>query len=221
MEKYLKLLMPAMLRYMRARYSAEETRRRWKKVMALDAKWIREEGDLGGNANMMSGNMMLCYAMCAFYEAVDRQFTAEDFNALFSEVMAKPLVIMGRVVDMNALQNNRAVLKLCYAAAEKYKKQVDKKRGGEWGNTWIININPHGYKTGLAFSLGSCPLYEFAQKYGYMDFLPSLCMTDHRIAAAMHSKLIRTARLSAGDTACDYWYVGDKSPEAQSAGETK
>ncbi len=70
--------------------------------------------------------------------------------------------------------------------------------------------------SGLAFVLDSCPLYEFAQKHGYMDLLPFMCASDHIMTQQFHAKLIRHSTLSAGDGKCDYWYVGDRSPEALS-----
>ena len=89
MDKNLKKLKPAALNFLRSRYTEIETHKRWLKVERLYNKWLREEGDLGGSANMMSSNLTFCYAMCAFYEAADRIFNSEDFNILFNEVMAK------------------------------------------------------------------------------------------------------------------------------------
>ena len=100
MDKNLKKLKPAALNFLRSRYTESETRKRWLKVERLYNKWLREEGDLGGSANMMSSNLTLCYAMCAFYEAVDRNFNSEDFNVLFNEVMAKQFAMLDKI-DMN------------------------------------------------------------------------------------------------------------------------
>lgn len=47
-----------------------------------------------------------------------------------------------------------------------------------------------------------------------MDLLPFMCASDHIMAKQFHAKLIRHSTLSAGDGKCDYWYVGDRSPEA-------
>lgn len=69
-----------MLKFMRSRYTETETKKRWNKTAKLYFKWLREEGDLGGRANLLSSNMTIYYAVCAFYEAVDRDFSGEDFN---------------------------------------------------------------------------------------------------------------------------------------------
>ncbi|MGL6199559.1 MAG: L-2-amino-thiazoline-4-carboxylic acid hydrolase [Lachnospiraceae bacterium] len=213
MEKYLKKLKPAMLKHMHAHYDEEEVQKRWKKVEELDAKWLREEGDLGGSANMMSSNMMLCYAMCAFYEAVDRNYTREDFFVLVNEVMAKPFAMLNHF-DLNKLEKKKWLMKFVYFCIERWKKKSEQKRGKQWGNTWKIRINPDQHEKGIAYVLDTCPLYEFAKKYGYMDFLPNMCSLDPVVAQQFHAHLIRHNTLSDGDGKCEYWYVGDKSPEA-------
>ena len=60
MDKYLKMFKPAMTKWLRDHYPLEEAKKRWKKTVYLDGKWIREEGDLGGKKNPMASNM-LCY----------------------------------------------------------------------------------------------------------------------------------------------------------------
>jgi len=215
MDKYLKMYRPYMLKYMRERYSGEETLRRWKNIEALDAKWLREEGDLGGSANPMAMNIMMCYAFFAFYEATDRQMTKEEFDYFAAEALKSVSGLLGRF-DMNKIEKNKPLVCFIYSLCNIYKKQVDAKRGKQWGNTWAIRINPEGRTEGVAFTLDTCPLYEFAQKYGYMDFLPNLCGLDQYTARQFHAHLIRHKTLSAGDGACEYWYVGDKSAAALS-----
>ena len=48
MDKYLKMFEPAMKKWLSEHYSPEEAKARWERTVALDEKWIREEGDLGG-----------------------------------------------------------------------------------------------------------------------------------------------------------------------------
>ena len=68
MEKTLKRLQPTMMKALRERYGEAEANDRWTGLESQFSRWLREEGDLGGRKNMMSSNMMLCYAVCAFYE---------------------------------------------------------------------------------------------------------------------------------------------------------
>lgn len=215
MDKILKMMKPSMLKFMRSRYTEAETRKRWNRTAKLYFKWLREEGDFGGKANLLASNMTICYAMCAFYEAVDRDFSGEDFNRFYFDVMSKKFTIFNKI-DMNKLDNKKWLMWLFHKLSERYKAKADKKRGKEWGNTWKIRVNPHNHKRGFALVLDTCPLYEFAQKHGYMDLLPFMCASDHIMAKQFHAKLIRHNTLSAGDGKCDYWYVGDRSPEALS-----
>lgn len=215
MDKTLKFLRPEMLKFMRSRYTEAETRERWNKTESLYFKWLREEGDLGGKANMMSSNITLCYAICAFYEAVDRDFSEEDFNRLYINSMSKTFSKIKKL-DMNKYENNKRLINFLYSLVRRYKKKADKKRGKEWGSTWELRVNPHNHEKGFAFVLDTCPMYEFAKKHGYTDFLPIMCASDHIMAEQLHAKLIRHSTLSAGDENCDYWYVGDRSPEALS-----
>jgi len=213
MDKYLKKLKPAMLEYLYSHYEKEDAENRWQKTVELDEKWIREEGDIGGNKNMFSKDLLLCYATCAFYEAVDRNYSSEDFAALVNEVMKTPFKLMNKL-DMNKLEKKKGAMQIAYRYFSNYKKKADKYRGNKWGNTCKLEINPEKKETGFAFTLYSCPLYEFAKKHGYTDFLPNLCSIDHMMAKALHAKLIRHSRLSAGDDCCAYWFVGDRSENA-------
>ena len=62
MDKYLKLFEPAMRKWLSEHYSPEVAKARWERTVALDEKWIREEGDLGSKRNPMANNMPEAYA---------------------------------------------------------------------------------------------------------------------------------------------------------------
>ena len=87
MDKYLKILEPAMKRWLSEHYSPEEAKTRWEKTMELDEKWIKEEGNLGGKKNPMANNMLEAYAFFAFYESVDRTFGKEDLRMMIDAAM--------------------------------------------------------------------------------------------------------------------------------------
>ena len=89
MKKTLNDLKPAMMRVLERRYGQEQAADRWDQMEKQYAQWLQEEGDLGGKSNMMSSNMALCYAVCAFYEALDRDFPKEEFDAFLNDAMAK------------------------------------------------------------------------------------------------------------------------------------
>ncbi len=213
MDKRLRQFRPAVTRMLRERYGEAEAARRWEKLEALYRQWLREDGDLGGRANMMADNMTLCYAVCALYEAVDRRLSRAEFDRLVEDVMRGPFRMMG-LLDMNRLYRKRRLMGLLHACVARYARKAERHRGNAWGNTWRLAANPDGHELGFAMTLYSCPLCDFARKRGYMDILPWMCETDHRVAAAMHARLIRHNTLATGDDRCDYWYVGDRSPEA-------
>lgn len=220
MKKTLKELRPAMMRVLERRYGKVQAVERWTQVERQYALWLQDEGDLGGKANMMAANMTLCYAVCAFYEALDRKLKKEEFDAFLNDAMGKTFAILNHL-DMNKLEKKRWLIRLVYRYMEHYKEQVEQKRGGAWGNTWKVRINPDGHQHGIAYILDTCPLYEFAQKYGYMDILRYMCASDQLVARQFHAHLIRHRILSDGDSCCEYWYVGDQSPEAMQDTKSK
>jgi len=213
MDKYLKLFEGAMKRWLAEHYPPGEAEARWERTVALDEKWIREEGDLGGAGNPMAANMLEAYAFFAFYDSVDRSFTKEDLGSMINAAMGKKLRMLSRF-DMNRLLRRRFVVKLIYGYLENYRKKAEANRGGAWGNTWKIRINPEGHEKGLAFVYDTCPLNDFARRHGYIDFLPNLCSIDQLTCAAAHGKLIRHKTLADGDGECNYWILGDREPEA-------
>ena len=213
MKKTIKDLKPAMMRVLERRYGATQAAERWVQVERQYTRWLQDEGDLGGKSNMMASNMTLCYAVCAFYEALDRKFTKEEFDAFLNDAMGKTFVVLNHL-NMNKLEKKRWLIGLVYRYIEHYKKQADRKRGGAWGNTWKVRVNPDGRRRGIAYVLDTCPLYEFAQKHGYMDILPYMCAADQLVARQFHAHLIRHQIVSDGDACCEYWFVGDQSPEA-------
>ena len=75
-----------MKKWLAEHYSPEEAKKRWERTVALDEKWIREEGDLGGRKNAMASNMLEAYAFFAFYDSVDRSFTPEDLQSMIDHV---------------------------------------------------------------------------------------------------------------------------------------
>ena len=54
MDKYLKLFESAMRKWLSEHYSPEVAKARWERTVALDEKWIQEEGDLGSKRNGVS-----------------------------------------------------------------------------------------------------------------------------------------------------------------------
>lgn len=213
MDKYLKLFEPAMKKWLSEHYSPKEANARWERTVALDEKWILEEGDLGGKKNPMASNMLEAYAFFAFYDSADRSFSKEDLQLMIDAAMGKSLRKLSHF-NMNRLLKHRWIVKLLYRYLDNYRKKAERFRGNAWGNTWKIRLNPDEHEKGLAFVYDTCPLNDFARKHGYIDFLPNLCSIDQITCSAAHGKLIRHKTLADGDGECNYWILGDREPEA-------
>ncbi len=213
MDATLRKLKPAMMEVLKERKPAQ-AEELWITIENQYLAWKETEGNLGGKKNMMSSNMLLCYAMCAFYDAIDRQFSEQDMEVFVNKVMGSTFRML-RHLDMNRLENNHVLMSLAYRYLENYTKKSDRYRDNAWGNTWKVEVNPENRNIGIAYHLHTCPLYDFAKKYGYMELLPYMCNTDSLVAEQFHARLIRHRVLSEGDDVCEYWYVGDKSIEAK------
>ena len=213
MDKYLKILEPAMKRWLSEHYSPEEAKTRWEKTMELDEKWIKEEGNLGGKKNPMANNMLEAYAFFAFYESVDRTFGKEDLRMMIDAAMGKSIRMLSHF-NLNTLLKHKWIVGIIYRYLENYQKKAKRFRGREWGNTWEIRINPDRHEKGIGFVYDTCPLNDFARKHGYIDFLPNLCAIDQMTCSAAHGKLIRHKTLAEGDGECNYWILGSEEPEA-------
>ena len=200
MDKYLKIFEPAMKKWLAEHYSPEEAKKRWERTVALDEKWIREEGDLGGRKNAMASNMLEAYAFFAFYDSVDRSFTPEDLQSMIDAAMGKSICMLSHF-DLNKHFKHRWIVQLIYGYLRSYQKKAERFRGNAWGNTWKIRLNPENHD-------------DFARRHGYIDFLPNLCMIDHVTCGAAHGKLIHHKTLANGDGECNYWILGDREPEA-------
>mgnify|MGYP002625368337 CR=1 FL=1 len=163
--------------------------------------------DLGGDDNMLAGNLDMGLIVFAAYEASDHRMGKEAIEEMM-DMRMEMLSKYGKILDAN----KRFMVKLMEASYRPYKKKLDKKlAAGEWGNTWGMEINPDNHDEGFAFTLIGCPIAEFAKEHGYLDLMPSLCASDHALAKMMHAKLIRTHTVALGSDSCDYWYLGDKS----------
>ena len=150
MDKYLKLFEPAMKKWLSEHYSPKEAKARWERTVALDEKWILEEGDLGGKKNPMASNMLEAYAFFAFYDSVDRSFSKEDLQLMIDAAMGKSLRKLSHF-NMNRLLKHRWMVKLLYRYLDNYRKKAERFRGNAWGNTWKIRLNPDEHEKGLAF----------------------------------------------------------------------
>lgn len=197
----------AAMKYFVKEYGRGEAGRLMNRTLELYDRFVEEAPDIGGKENKLSNNLYFALAVFAFYEAADKKITAEDIRKMMTEYMPKSIPVVSSIIDFNKPKNQKK-LRLRY---EKYKALSDEKlNSGQWGNSWRVELDPHGRKKGVAFDFIGCPLVDFAKSHGYMEIMPVLCEFDHLTAALMHARLIREHTVADGSEYCDYWYIGDK-----------
>ena len=101
--------------------------------------------DLGGDDNMLAGNLDMGLIAFAAYEASDHRMGGEAIDELM-EMRMEMLSKYGRILNAN----KKWMTWLMEASYKPYKKKLDKKLAAEeWGNTWGMEINPDGHDEGL------------------------------------------------------------------------
>lgn len=214
MNRVLKRLQPPMLDVLCRRYEDNaEVARRWTDVEIFCAQWVTEEGLIGGATNPMSPTLMLCYAICALHETLGRTLTHDEFMHVYNGAMGDSLESLG-FIDWNELEGNHLLMGCIHLIVRGYETASSRLRGGAWKNTWSVRTNPERHEHGVAFVLDSCPINDFARAHGYLDVVRWMCACDQLMPPVFHAHLIRHKTLSDGDDCCEYWYVGDRAPEA-------
>ena len=204
---YPSLIKGAVRKYFKNEYGSGEAKRLWQKTLQIYQGFVAEAPDIGGKENKMSSNLYMALAVFAFYEADGRKLTPEKLKALMTQRMPKSIPIFSALADFNKPGNQRKLR----ARYERYKSVSDEKLDrGEWGNSWRIEMNPHGREKGVAFDLVGCPLADFAKEHGYTEIMPVLCDFDYLTATLIHARLFREHTVATGSPYCDYWYLGDR-----------
>jgi len=170
--------------------------------------------DIGGRENALAYNLDMMILAVSFYEASEHRIDGDAVREIAAGLYRRLCWIRG-IVNINRRWQMKLMQSVLYRRYIPYAKLVEEKTAnGEWGNTWHIRINPRNTQEGLCFDLVGCPLADYARANGYEHLLPSMCASDHLLASLIHAKLIRTHTCATGSDSCDYWYVGDRSAEA-------
>ncbi|MDE6592438.1 MAG: L-2-amino-thiazoline-4-carboxylic acid hydrolase [Oscillospiraceae bacterium] len=197
----------AAMKYFSKEYGRDKAGQLMNKTLELYGRFAEEAPDIGGKENKLSNNLYMALAVFAFYETAEKKITPEDMKKMMTEYMPKSLPVVSSIIDFNKPKNQEKI-RLRF---EKYKALSDEKFGsGQWGNSWRVEINPHGREKGVAFDFIGCPLADFAKSHSYMEIMPVLCEFDYITAALMHARLVREHTVADGSEYCDYWYLGDK-----------
>lgn len=182
----------------------------FKRAEGYYREFMKDMPDLG--KNIMAKNMLDWFTIISFYEASDHRIDGEALLLIKQRAVNK-LKFIGKIVDGNKSKWPYRLFEKTYVKFNKMQKAHQTK--GEWMDSWKVEINPDHRTEGFCFHLVGCPIAKHAKEHGYDELLPYLCRTDHYLAEIMHAKLIRTQTEALGGDCCDYWYVGDKSPELE------
>lgn len=204
----------AILRYLKRHYP-----RNMKRIIARAAK-IRPVLAAKGpcfnvKENALAGNINVFILFLSYHEATNHKMGGEAIDEIIDDLYRR-LSFLGKVMNINNPLVLSVLRKLLYSSYQKYADKVSEKRKhGEWFDTWGMIVDPDNESAGFAFTLVGCPLVEYAKKYGYMELVPHMCALDHTYAKLIHAKLIRTHTVAEGADSCDYRYVPDKSRTAR------
>lgn len=209
-----KMVYKAIIRYLKKHYPGEEKsiiERARRLLPGLKAK----APDIGGKENTLASNLDMFLLFLSFYEATDHRMDGEAIDEIITDLYGR-LKFLNGVMNINRPWFLRMLRNYLYKSYQKYSDQVvEKKKHGEWLETWGMVVNPENTEEGFAFTLVGCPIAAYAKKYGYEDLMPHMCALDHAYAKLMHAKLIRTHTVATGADSCDYWYVPDESETAR------
>lgn len=192
-----------------AHYGETETARLLRDMEPVYQRFLAETPFIGGKENMLAHNLDMAIPFFALYEASGRALSKELITGMLEAAHIQKYRKIGRWLDMNKL-DRPWICALAHSALKRAARKINNRKGGDWNNTWGIQVNPERHDHGIAMTLVGCPLADFAKKHGYMDILPILCDADRQVTEAVHGRLIRHNTVAKGADRCDYWIVGDK-----------
>lgn len=209
-DKYWKMLMPLMKRSLIKRFGKQETAELIKKADPVYRSMLDRSDDVGKD-NPMASNIYECLFFLAIWEASDGRITVDGLREISHEILGAPLMkIAGLYINANKPSGIRRIQKMMTKSASWIDEHPQYKAA-----SWDFNFDPGKHSEGFYYHFTRCPLNNFARREGYLDVLPVMCEIDILTAGLMHAKLIRRQTLASGGEMCDYWFVGDKSQNAE------
>ncbi len=165
-------------------------------------RYILENADDLGNNNPLAANAYFAYAFVGAWLGCGKALTPSQMGNVMNDVLHSVSFIFG-LVDMNKKSH-----------IKRYKKTMQKYI--DWQNinlkkyptSWKLYIDEA--EKGFAYHFTSCPIAATCKELGFPEIMPSLCETDHTMAAIKHGKLKRMGTIADGAKICDYLYIGDK-----------
>lgn len=148
--------------------------------------------DLGGTKNFHNkkGGTYDCIFMMCYYEVcnVSKKEIEEIEGSLF-------LPSFKRLKFVNISKKfYKKLLHKAFVMSEKKCKKFDDYR---------MKVYPLEDGKPIHYTFTTCPVNDFAKKYGFNSLMPSFCNPDYKGMEYMNAKLVRTTTCSNGDC-CDY-----------------
>ncbi len=208
--KYWKMLMPLTKKSLVKRFGKEETEKLIEKTDRVYRDMLNRADDVGKD-NPMASNVYQCLVFLALWEASEGRITVDGLREITHEILSAPMLKMaGLFINANRPSGMKRIENMMHKNAEWLEEHPQYKAA-----SWDFNFDKSKHAEGFYYHFTKCPLNDFARREGYLEILPVMCDIDHLTAGLMHAKLIREHTLASGGEVCDYWFVGDKSKQAE------
>ena len=184
---------------------AEQSIRRGKE----EYKGLLARADDLGPGNPMASNAYFAYAFAAAWLGSGKKIAPDEMGEVMTDVLNSRLLraVFG-MTDLNKTP------KKWYKDMKRYEAWYHA-HGGDYPVNWVVNFDENAHKEGSYYYFTRCPICEFCAREGIGELMPALCATDEVMFRLQHGRLRREHTIARGEGVCDYWIVGDRSPEAR------
>ena len=203
---YWSLFAPMIRKNIRKRYGremAERSVRNGKRAY----KNLLSHADDPGPGNPLATNAYFAYVFAAVWLGSGREIPPEGMGEIMTDVLTSPLLrFYFGLTDLNRDD------KKWYREMKKYEAWY-RKHGREYPANWEVHFDENLHRDGTYYYFTRCPICEFCNREGIGELMPYLCATDWVMFQLQHGVLRREHTIADGGEMCDYWVVGDKTPD--------
>ena len=205
---YWMLLSPMIRRSLRKRYGqerAESALRNGKR----EYRNLLSRADELGPGNPLAMNAYFAYVFAAVWLGSGKEIPSEEMGGVMADVLTSPLIrFYFGLTDLNRDE------KKWYREMKKYEAWYQK-HGQEYPVNWEVHFDETLHRDGTYYFFTRCPICEFCNREGIGELMPYLCATDRVMFRLQHGVLHREHTIADGGAVCDYWVVGDRTPDPQ------
>ena len=108
-------------------------------------RWfIKQSPDIGGKDNTLASNLDMFLLFLSFYEATDHRMDGEAIDEIIADLYSR-LKFLNGMMNINRSWFLRLLRNHLYKSYQKYSDKVaEKRKNGEWLETWGMIVNPPG-----------------------------------------------------------------------------